>query len=156
MSSGTREAEPAPEDRQSVMALCAEALAEELHDALRAVGYRGPVRDLRRPETGLVMVRGRAGGDGRRFNLGEATVTRAAVTLEEVGTGFAYHLGRDAARARLAATLDALWQSPQHQAAVVSALAPVRRRLSEERARAARQAAATRVDFFTMVRGEDA
>jgi len=156
MSSGTREAEQAPEDRQSVMALCAQALAEELREALEAVGYAGVVRDLRRPETGLVMVRGRAGGDGRRFNLGEATVTRAAVSLEKVGTGFAYRLGRDAARARLAATLDALWQSPRHQAAVSASLAPVRRRLREERARAARQAAATRVDFFTVARGEDA
>lgn len=145
--------------RQAVMALCAAATGAELESVLAAVGYAGPmearVQELRRPETGLVMVRGRAGGDGRRFNLGEATVTRAAVRIEGGVTGFSYLLGRDAARARRAAVLDALWQSASHRAAVEAALRPVAARREAERARQARQAAATRVDFFTMVRGED-
>lgn len=141
--------------RQAMMALCAAATGAELEGALAAVGYTGPVQELRRPETGLVMVRGRAGGDGRRFNLGEATVTRAAVRVEGGATGFSYLLGRDAARARQAAVLDALWQSAPHRAAVEAALRPVAERREAERAKRARQAAATRVDFFTMVRGED-
>ena len=66
-------ATPVTAARQAVMALCAAATGAELDTALAAVGYAGPVQELRRPETGLVMVRGRAGGDGRRFNLGEAT-----------------------------------------------------------------------------------
>jgi len=36
---------------------------------------------LREPQIGMVMVRGRAGGAGQRFNRGEMTVTRCAVTL---------------------------------------------------------------------------
>lgn len=148
-------ATPVTAARQAVMALCAAATGAELDTALAAVGYAGPVQQLRRPETGLVMVRGRAGGDGRRFNLGEATVTRAAVRIEGGETGFSYLLGRDAVRARQAAVLDALWQARAHRQAVEAALRPVAARREAERARRARQAAATRVDFFTMVRGED-
>lgn len=137
------------------MALCAEATLRELEQALEATGYGGGVEDLRRPETGLVMVRGRIGGDGAPFNLGEATVTRAAVRIDGGENGFAYHLGRDAARARLAATLDALWQTPAYRARTEAALSSVRARLDGERRRRERQTAATRVNFFTMVRGED-
>ncbi len=138
--------------RQAVMALCAGATRPELEAALATLPDPGPVADLRRPETGLVMTRGRMGGDGAPFNLGEATVTRAAVRLPGGETGFAYQLGRDAAKARLSAILDALVQRGE---AVEAALAPVAARLAEERAAAERQAAATRVNFFTLVRGED-
>ncbi|WP_279358233.1 phosphonate C-P lyase system protein PhnG [Methylobacterium indicum] len=141
--------------RRAVMALCGEARAEELRDALAALGAADDPEDLRPPETGLVMTRGRIGGDGRPFNLGEATVTRAAVRLPGGETGFAYHLGRDRAKARLAATLDALWQVRERRGAVEAALAPVASRRAAERAAEARRIAATRVNFFTMARGED-
>ncbi|MBV9655067.1 MAG: phosphonate C-P lyase system protein PhnG [Acetobacteraceae bacterium] len=137
------------------MAVCAEATRPELEAALRCVNYPGTVTDLRRPETGLVMTRGRIGGDGAPFNLGEATVTRATVRLADDATGFAYLLGRDLERARAAATLDALWQLADWREAVERALVPVGERLEAERALSARQTAATRVDFFTLVRGED-
>ncbi|MDQ0471206.1 phosphonate C-P lyase system protein PhnG [Labrys wisconsinensis] len=143
------------EERRSAMRLCAEATRTELAAALQALAPVPAAGDLRRPETGLVMLRGRAGGDGAAFNLGEASVVRAAIRLEGGGTGFAYHLGRDAARARQAAILDALWQQPARRQAVEAALAPVAARLAAEAALAARQTAATRVNFFTMVRGED-
>ncbi|GJD64913.1 phosphonate C-P lyase system protein PhnG [Methylobacterium frigidaeris] len=141
--------------RRAVMALCGEARAEELRAALAEIGAADEPEDLRAPETGLVMTRGRIGGDGRPFNLGEATVTRAAVRLPGGETGFAYHLGRDRAKARLAATLDAFWQRPERREAVEAALAPVAARRAEERAAEARRIAATRVNFFTMARGED-
>lgn len=150
---------PSPDDRPAiarrtaVMRLCALARAEELDAALARLDAPTDVRDLRRPETGLVMLRGRVGGDGRAFNAGEATVTRAAVRLPDGETGFAYHLGRDSARARKAATLDALFQARPD--AVEGALAPVAARVAAEREREARRVAATKVDFFTMVRGED-
>ena len=72
-----------------------------------------------------------------------------------VDTGFAYHLGRDAQKARKAAVLDALWQVPGHQGPVERALAAVRDRVAADMAKAARRAAATRVNFFTLARGED-
>ncbi|WP_298961707.1 phosphonate C-P lyase system protein PhnG [uncultured Methylobacterium sp.] len=140
--------------RRAVMALCALASPAELRAAL-AASEAPEAEDLRPPETGLVMARGRIGGDGRRFNLGEVTVTRAAVRLAAGETGFAYHLGRDRAKARLAAILDALWQQPDRRHAVERALAPVAAREEAERQAQARRTAATRVDFFTLARGED-
>lgn len=139
------------------MAICAEATGPELASALAGLAPIPPVRDLRAPESGMVMLRGRAGGDGAAFNLGEATVTRAAVALggDAPATGFAYQLGRDPAKARIAATLDALWQVEAKREAVEQALAPMRCRIEQERAQAARRAAATRVNFFTLARGED-
>lgn len=152
--------EPASEDgmtvrRQKAMALCAEAERSDLESTLGALQYEGRIEDLRRPETGLVMVRGRMGGDGSRFNFGEATVTRAAVRLETGETGFAYQLGRDVQKARMAAVLDALLQHPQRGRDVEEALEPLCHRLAQERVTRDRQTAATKVNFFTMVRGED-
>ncbi|MFE1599989.1 phosphonate C-P lyase system protein PhnG [Methylobacterium sp. ID0610] len=141
--------------RRAAMALCSTATREELQAALDGLGPLGPVEELRPTETGLVMARGRIGGDGRSFNLGEMTVTRAAIRLPAGEAGFAYHLGRDRAKARLAAILDALWQRPDHREAVEAALAPLATRRAAEAEAEARRIAATRVNFFTMARGED-
>jgi len=101
------------------------------------------------------MVRGRVGGDGAPFNLGEATVSRAAVRLDSGEVGFGYVLGRDGEKARLIALCDALIQSNNHGDALeAGVLSPLREKLLAERERKARQAAATKVDFYTMVRGE--
>ena len=141
--------------RRRVMGICADATGAELRAVVAGLGQPGAVRDLRRPETGLVMLRGRAGGDGRPFNLGEATVTRAAVAVEGAPNGFAYHLGRDVAKAKDAAVIDALWQVPVLRTAVEERLRPLEGRIARDRETAARRTAATRVDFFTLVRGED-
>ncbi|WP_244470729.1 phosphonate C-P lyase system protein PhnG [Microvirga massiliensis] len=141
--------------RRWAMALCAEAVRTELESALDGLGDIGKIEDLRPVETGLVMVRGRIGGDGAPFNLGEATVTRAAVRVDERLTGFSYQLGRDGRKAHLSATLDALIQAPERRDAVTAALAPIEARIATEREVRARRIAATRVNFFTMVRGED-
>lgn len=142
--------------RRRVMGLCAQAAATELEQALDTLGVSATdATDLRRPEIGLVMARGRIGGDGAPFNVGEVSVARAAVRLASGETGFAYQLGRDTAKARSAAILDALWQMPARQKGVESALEPVRQRLAEQAKQAGRRTAATRVDFFTLVRGQD-
>jgi alpha-D-ribose 1-methylphosphonate 5-triphosphate synthase subunit PhnG len=141
--------------RRRAMALAGAATPGELLAALARVGAATEAEDLRAPETGLVMVRGRIGGDGRPFNAGEATVTRAAVRLPGGETGFAYHLGRDRARARLAAILDAHWQRPETRPALEAALAEIAGRRADAARQAARKAAATRVNFFTLARGED-
>lgn len=140
--------------RRRVMALCAEATQAELAEVL-AQSDALSVEDLRRPEIGLVMAQGRIGGTGAAFNLGEVSVARAAIRLAGGETGFAYHLGRDRARARLAATVDALWQRPAARPDLERALRPIAERLAAERVQAERRTAATRVNFFTLVRGED-
>lgn len=138
------------------MRICAEASESELNAALGACGGVPEAEDLRAPEIGLVMLRGRIGGDGARFNIGEATVTRAVVRLGDGTVGHSYLLGRSARRARLAAIVEALGQNPAHRAALESALIiPVRARRDAELKAQREQSAATRVNFFTLVRGED-
>src|SRR5271165_5801799 len=95
--------------RRRAMGLIARARPGELAGPLARFWPDILVRDLKPVETGLVMLRGRAGGDGAPFNLGEATVTRAVVELPGGERGYAHILGRDAERARCAAILDALW-----------------------------------------------
>lgn len=142
--------------RQAAMAVLARAEGAELEAAWQAWGDKPEVSPVRGPETGLVMVRGRIGGGGAPFNLGEATVTRATVRLSTGFLGHGHVLGTDRQRARIAAIFDALWQDPQTRGPVEAAvLDPVRARLDDEARQAAEEAAATRVDFFTMVRGED-
>ncbi|MBB4038472.1 alpha-D-ribose 1-methylphosphonate 5-triphosphate synthase subunit PhnG [Microvirga flocculans] len=141
--------------RRRAMALCADAERSDLEAILAALRCEDGVEDLRRPETGLVMVRGRMGGDGAPFNFGEATVTRAVVRLASGEVGFAYQLGRDAPKARMAAIIDALLQNPLRSLETDMALSPLEQRLSAERALRERRTAATRVNFYTMVRGED-
>ncbi|WP_063533551.1 phosphonate C-P lyase system protein PhnG [Burkholderia sp. MSMB1589WGS] len=155
--------------RRDWLAVLAKIPRAELEGALdRALdGAPAPTFDwLRAPETGLAMVRGRIGGTGDSFNLGEATVTRAALRLRGasgdrangangVTVGIAYVLGRDKRRAELVALADALLQTPERQARLRAALIePFRARLAEARAARSREVATTRVEFFTMVRGD--
>ncbi len=140
--------------RQAVMAVLAHTDAAEISDRLGSIAL--PVHEnLREPENGLVMVRGRTGGDGAAFNLGEATVSRAAVRLSTGEVGFGYVLGRDRRKAEMIALCDAMVQSAEF-AEVVEAkvVAPLRAAVIAERNRKAAETAATRVDFYTLVRGE--
>lgn len=110
---------------------------------------------LRQPETGLVLVRGRVGGTGEPFNLGEMTMTRCAVRLlqgaETIGLSFT--AGRDQRHAELAAVFDALLQDSEHRSTITATLiAPIESRLATERRAEADEIAATRVDFFTLAR----
>ena len=109
---------------------------------------------VRPPEICIVMARGRAGGTGQRFNLGEVSVTRCAVQLDYGAIGFGYVMGRNRRHAELAAAVDAMLQTPSRRDALERAIiAPLTLRLDEKRLRRSRKAAATKVEFFTMVRG---
>jgi alpha-D-ribose 1-methylphosphonate 5-triphosphate synthase subunit PhnG len=140
--------------RKAAMAVLAHS------DAAAIAGHLGTIavpahEDLREPENGIVMVRGRIGGDGAPFNLGEATVSRAAVRLASGVVGFGYTLGRDRQKARMIALCDALLQSDEFADVVeANVLAPLRSAMASERDRKAAETAATRVDFYTLVRGE--
>ncbi|HZP39738.1 MAG TPA: phosphonate C-P lyase system protein PhnG [Methylomirabilota bacterium] len=138
------------------MSALAQAEPASVAAAWAGLAARPAYRVLRGPETGLVMVRGRAGGTGAPFNLGEMTVTRCSVELSDGTVGHAYVAGRDARHAETAAVLDAMLQDeaagPRLEAAVIAPLLAAR----EARQQAARaRAAATRVEFFTMVRGDE-
>ena len=140
--------------RKAAMATLAHSDAAEIAARLEAIAVPEH-ENLREPESGLVMVRGRIGGDGAPFNLGEATVSRAAVQLATGEMGFGYTLGRDRRKAQMIALCDALIQSAAHAEQIeTQVLAPLRAAVAAERSRRAAETAATRVDFYTMVRGE--
>ena len=151
---GERQEDRKVAQRKAAMAVLAHATAAEIAARLDLIELPSH-DDLREAEHGLVMVRGRIGGDGAPFNLGEATVSRAAVRLASGEVGFGYTLGRDREKARMIALCDALVQSDGFVGAVeAKVVAPLRNAMLARRARKAAEAAATRVDFYTMVRGE--
>jgi alpha-D-ribose 1-methylphosphonate 5-triphosphate synthase subunit PhnG len=157
--------EPQNDARARWMSTLAKAPPAALAERWRALCAAMPAaptwRLLRGPETGMVMVRGRAGGDGRPFNLGEMTVTRCSVRLDDgpdgAGiVGHAYVAGRDGRHAEIAAAVDALLQQPGgHAAAAAMVVRPLAQAQAAAREQASRQANATKVEFFTMVRGEN-
>lgn len=149
-------ASPDAADRAAWMGLLARARPALLAELAEAA--MGPVPDfswLRAPESGAVMVRGRMGGTGAPFNLGEMTVTRCALRLASGETGHAYVQGRDRRHAERAALIDALMQTGQATALRRSVLEPLAAAEQAKRDDRAAHAAATQVDFFTLVRGED-
>jgi alpha-D-ribose 1-methylphosphonate 5-triphosphate synthase subunit PhnG len=142
-------------DRQAWMALLARAPVRMLDEAL--ADHQATPQWLRQPETGLMMVQGRAGGTGERFNLGEITVTRCALRLNPLHlnapVGVAYVLGRNHRQAQLVAVADALLQDPtQRDALAVSLLAPLRQHLQHMQAQRHQRAQTTKVDFMTVAR----
>lgn len=138
-----------------MLRLLAEATLTELKNAYDALPEQPEAMFLRAPETGLVMVRGRIGGGGDAFNLGEVTVTRATCRLENGLIGHAHALGTGKEKARLAAIFDALAQAKDAPPQVEALFSTIEARLIAEESRTDEQTAATKVNFFTMVRGED-
>ncbi|PDT83070.1 phosphonate C-P lyase system protein PhnG [Sinorhizobium sp. BJ1] len=146
---------PEAADRKEGMRLLARATLAELSAAWQAISDKPEVAPVRGPETGLVMVRGRIGGGGDPFNLGEATVSRATIRLSTGEVGHGQLLGTDKEHARYAAIFDALLQNEARRPAVEALHRLIAARLEVEDRQKAEETAATRVDFFTMVRGED-
>jgi alpha-D-ribose 1-methylphosphonate 5-triphosphate synthase subunit PhnG len=133
------------------MAVLARAAGDEIAARLATCGGLPDYTRLRGPENGLVMVRGRAGGAGAAFNLGEMTVTRCSVRTSQGLIGHAYVAGRDDRQAELAALADAMLQDPQQQPTLLEAvIAPLETEQRARRRALAAKAAATRVEFFAM------
>ncbi|MCV2401820.1 phosphonate C-P lyase system protein PhnG [Marinomonas sp. C2222] len=111
---------------------------------------------IRAPEVGLTQVRGRMGGTGSQFNVGDMTITRCVVQSTKGHYGYSYIKGRNKDHAYRAAQLDALLQDDEHQSATLASLIqPLEATLAENAAAKANEVAQTKVDFFTLVRGED-
>ncbi|MGJ8605127.1 MAG: phosphonate C-P lyase system protein PhnG [Marivita sp.] len=142
-------------DRKALMGLMAKAPEGRIASLLDAALPRPGFTWLRAPEIGSVMVRGRAGGTGAPFNLGEMTVTRCALTLSDGAVGHAYIKGRSKTDAEAAALVDALMQTDAADDLRAKVLGPLAQDQDSRRTQRAEKAAATKVDFFTMVRGED-
>jgi len=142
------------ERRRGTMAVLAQSATSDIAELLATIAV--PEFEIVRPgESGLVMLRGRVGGDGAPFNLGEAAVSRSAVRLSGGEVGIGYVLGRDTEKARVIAICDALVQTATHadelQRQVIS---PLSDKIASARLQQEQRIAATRVDFYTLVRGE--
>lgn len=110
---------------------------------------------IRAPEIGMTLVRGRMGGSGAPFNVGEMSVTRCVVRLADGRTGYSYLAGRDKVHAELAALADAHLQGPQQAHWLSELIEPLAQAHAARRARQEAETAATKVEFFTLVRGEN-
>ena len=156
MASSNPPSSPAVEERRAWMAVLAKADPEHLESLWIGLGEPPPHRLVRPPERGSVMVRGRAGGSGAAFNMGEITVTRCTALLEDGPLGHAYVAGRNARHAEMAALLDAMLQAEAHAARVrTRVLAPLTAARETARRDRAAKVAATKVNFFTLVRGDN-
>ncbi|WP_397448501.1 phosphonate C-P lyase system protein PhnG [Pseudomonas sp. NA-150] len=149
---------PAPDAshaaRQQWIGTLAKARSTELspHEAaLRDTDYQL----IRAPEIGMTLVRGRMGGTGAPFNVGEMSVTRCVVRLADGRTGYSYLAGRDKLHAELAALADAHLQGTQQAHWLSQLIEPLARAQAERRAAKEADTAATKVEFFTLVRGEN-
>ena len=147
--------DPATTARKDWMSLLAKAPPVRLDALFSGLEGAPDFTWLRPPECGGVMVRGRMGGTGAAFNLGEMTVTRCALQLASGEVGHGYVQGRDKRHARQAALVDALMQTGRAGEMRAAILGPLAAERDAARTSRAAKAAATRVEFFTMVRGED-
>ena len=146
--------DPATATRQRWIGVLACAVGDELsrhESALRDAEYQL----IRAPETGMTLVRGRMGGTGAPFNVGEMTVTRCVVRLADGRTGYSYLAGRDKPRAELAALADAHLQGPLQTHWLSTLIEPLAQAQARRRVEQDAATAASKVEFFTLVRGED-
>lgn len=143
-------------DRRIALGLLARSPAALLAERVSRIDNPPAFTWLRKPETGTLMLRGRVGGDGELFNLGEATLTRCTLRTEDGAIGVGTVLGRDTAKAERVALCDALLQRPETASRVLSeVIGPLAEAEYERHGREAAEVAKSRVDFFTLVRGED-
>ncbi|MBJ7221983.1 MULTISPECIES: phosphonate C-P lyase system protein PhnG [unclassified Brenneria] len=145
--------------RQHWMSVLAHSPTSELTELWQSLNLTPEYHLIRSPEVGLLQVQGRMGGEGRRFFMGDVTVTRAVVQLsgdDNGGYGYSYVIGRNKAHAELSALIDALLQIPsQYDLLQVRLITPLHTRLTAKRQQRKREIATSQVDFFTLVRGED-
>lgn len=142
------------EGRKRALDILAAAPARALAELWDGWADKPDYTKVRGPEVGLVMVRGRAGGGGAPFNLGEASVSRASVRIVTGERGHGYCLGRDLAKAEAIAVIDALWQRDP-DAVEAKIIQPLQELADSAEQKRRAEAAATKVDFFTMVRGDN-
>jgi len=154
-SGRTAAPEAASEARRRALGILARAGVEALEARVQAFGAVPVFAWLRRPETGTVMLRGRIAGDGAPFNLGETSLTRCTLRTEDGAVGVGLVQGCSKRHAELVALCDALLQRSESMERVRDlVLRPLAEEEAGRHAHRAAQVAASKVDFFTLVRGD--
>lgn len=142
-------------ERQSWISLLGSADKPRLQQAWDEIRPKVTHTLVSGPETGLVMVRAREDGEGPRFNLGEMTVSKCVLKVDDTYLGYGMVMGSDLKHAKLAALLDGLCQHPGFGPALKAGLLKdLSQQREEQEAAMAEEASRTRVEFFTLKRGE--
>ncbi len=143
--------------RRQWMAVLAHSLPQELESRWAELKLTPEYQVIRQPETGLVQIQARMGATGQRFFAGDATLTRAVVQLDNGIYGYSYLLGRDKTHAERCAVIDALMQDKAHfQTLQETLIAPLAANREQRLAKRRAEVNSSRVDFFTLVRGDNA
>ncbi|WP_319784419.1 phosphonate C-P lyase system protein PhnG [Oceanisphaera sp. IT1-181] len=142
--------------RKQWMSVLSRASFAQLQSSWQALRLTPEYQLIRAPEIGLAQIRARMGATGRQFNLGDVTITRAVVKLHSGELGYSYLRGRNKRHAELAALVDAMMQTRSgHEVLDRGLIAPLAALKAEQEECSRQEVAASKVDFFTMVRGED-
>ncbi|MGS2716621.1 phosphonate C-P lyase system protein PhnG [Eionea flava] len=148
--------------RQQLLSILSVSSSNDLLHYWDALSITARYETLKKPEVGMVMVRAKTGGTGSPFNMGEMTVTRSVVSLQHVNghscdaiIGFGYTAGRQKEKAECIAVIDACCQLSDYQALIFEQLLVPLQAIKSDKNRAhADKVDTTKVNFFTMVRGE--
>ncbi|PSW16858.1 phosphonate C-P lyase system protein PhnG [Photobacterium sanctipauli] len=144
------------DQRKNWMSVVAKANFDQLKQHWETLTLNPEYQVIRPAEIGLAQVRARMGGTGRQFNVGDVTITRAVIQLASGEMGYSYLQGRNKQHAELAAVIDAMLQTEQHHRDVMElVITPLAANKQEQETLKQQQVASSKVDFFTMVRGED-
>jgi len=144
------------QQRQRWISVLARADFADLQQHWHATGINSKFTPIRPAEIGLSQVQGRIGATGRKFNMGDVTISRAVIQLESGEMGYSYVQGRNKQHAEVAAIIDGLMQTEQHneqlEHQLIQPLAAIKSAQEQARNNAV---SSSKVDFFTLVRGED-
>ena len=142
-------------DRKEWLSLLAQSSSEDIISLWNKAKIECDFEVIRAAEIGAVMVQGIQGGTGDPFHLGEMSVTRCSIKIADGYIGHGYHQGRSKETAETIAKLDALLQTVKFDTIVKTILKPLEKLLHDKKYSLASKAEATKVNFFTLVRGDD-
>lgn len=141
--------------RRQLLSVLAKSTLDAIQTRWHPLSIKPEYRFLKKPEIGMVMVRAQADEAGQKFNMGEMTMTRCVIQLANNELGFGHCSGRDKTKAELIAVIDACFQLEEYQAIISeNLLQALEALLVDQYQQQSAQVAASKVNFFTMVRGE--
>ena len=143
------------EKRKSWMSLLATSNKNDLLNLWEQKKINIRYEWLRTPEIGSIMAQGRMGVTGDKFNIGEVTITRCSLKLNCGTIGHSYVQGRSKKKAEISALCDALMQTEMSNEINKSIIIPLEKIKKNNKDKILSKAEATKVDFFTLVRGEN-